>query len=197
MTEILKDQTKLGYAEYHKDGLVDILLGLSAMLSGVIIFTDLVFMIGILPATLIPTWMAARKVTLKRLGVEELPVGQHKRSRLMILVGLFIGVLSFTALVGLYVALTFENLPAEVISWIGSNIIYVLGALIVGLLVISGMLSGIKRLYGYAALLVLSFLVGRLVGVGLPIILIVYGLIVSALGLWTFVRFTREYPKRS
>lgn len=195
MTDILGTPKEVRYSDYHVDGLLDIFIGLGALLSGLLLFTDMFYLIGIIPATLLPAWQAARKVTLKRQGIDEIPGAQQDKTRLMILFGLFLGVLAFLAVLGLFMALTIESLPSELVTWIGEYSIFVLGALIAGLLAISGWLTGIHRMFGYAALLILFLVSGEILGLRPPITITVFGLVITAWGIRLFVLFTREYPK--
>ena len=196
MVKTLSDQNERQYADYHHDGLLDLFIGLGAFFSGIWMYTDLIFMIGVIPASLLPVWMAARKSALRRLGVDEIPPAHQNRSRLTLYLGLIFGVLAFLAALGAYVVFSIETLPFEVTEWIGDNFIILLGVLIASMLVIGGLLTGIRRLIGYAGLLSLFLIGGEVLDFGLPTILTALGLVITTIGFWIFVRFSRRYPTR-
>jgi hypothetical protein len=64
------------------------------------------------------------------------------------------------------------------------------------MLVIGGLLTGISRLIGYAGLLSLFLVSGEVLGFGLPTILTALGVVITTIGSWIFVRFSRRYSAR-
>jgi hypothetical protein len=194
MTTIEQAHAEISYADTHQDGLLDIFIGLCVLLAGVYILTELVYMAGIIPALFLPIWGPARKKTLQRLGLREMPNSQKSKTRLMLLFTLFLGLLTLSAGLGLYLVLSIDSLPPQWVGWIGEHFLFGLGVLGAAMLVFSGWMTGIRRLYVYAALLLSFLVVGAALGIEVPLALIALGVVILVCGLFIYWSFIRRYP---
>ncbi len=194
MTQMAQTHGEIHYADTHQDGLLDIFIGLYALLAGVFFLTELVYLAGAIPVIFLPLWQPARKNTLRRQGLEEIPKSQKQNTRLVILGALFLGLLTFSAALGLYLAISFDSLPSEWIGWIGEYFFFALGVLIAAMMALSGWMTGIRRLYGYAALILLFLVPGQVLGITLPLTMIALGVVILICGLVIYGNFIRRYP---
>ncbi len=179
---------------YHEDGLIDIFIGLVALTFGLEMLTDAVYMAGILPAILVPVWIAARKaITLPRMGDANPVSAQTIASRRLMLM-LFFG---FTAFAGVAVFFFFnaEGLPAQASALLDEYFMVgfgIGGAVVLGVV---GSVLNAPRLYGYAALSVVLFTVGYQLQTPLPWATVLLGALILISGLLVLVRFIQNHPR--
>ena len=184
------------YSDTHQDGLLDIFIGLCALLAGLFMMTDMIYLVGIVPAIFLPGWQSVRRKSLQRQGVSEIPGSQQFKTRMFFLVVLLLGFLSFTATLGMGVVVYFDQIPVEWFAWIEEYSLIVLGTVFAGLMAFSAWMTGIRRLYAYALLMLLAFLFAYQMGIGLPWLIVGFGLVILTCGGVLLVRFFNNYPSR-
>jgi hypothetical protein len=194
MAKMANTHGEINFADTHKDGLLDIFIGLCILLVGLFLLTELVYLAGVIPAIFLPLWQPVRKKTLMRLGLEDIPDSQKSKKRLMLLFSLFLGVLTFSAVLGLYLAVSFDALPPRWVGWIGENFIFALFVLGAAMMAFSAWLTGVRRLFFYSALLLLFVIAAEALGVSLALALIALGVVILMCGLWLYGSFLRRYP---
>jgi len=196
----LKEIERKAYMSYHQDGLLDIFAGLYIVGFGLGIFMDVVWDFGmgviIFPggfiAIALSLWIAAkRKITMPRIGYVNFGV-RGGTSKLM---ALFIGLA--VAGLGLAFVFAFATLQSGSRQWL--DLIFQNGMLIVGfgslsLCVLFGYSMGLKRLYAYGLLAMITLVIGHFTGVFFAYILMALGTTVTIAGFALLIGFVRKYP---
>lgn len=194
----LKEIQRKAYMSYHQDGLLDIFSGLYILGFGLGIFMSTIWeytfgiiLPGILMATVIPIWIGAkRKITMPRIGFVNF--GFRGASKVT---AIFIGIMVVG--LGAMFAFTFATVQSGSRQWL--DLIFQNGMLIVGFgsLAVSllfGYSLGLKRLYVYGLLSVISLVIGHFAGISFAYILIALGTIVMVTGIALLIGFVRKYP---
>ena len=194
----LKEIERRAYISYHQDGLLDIFAGLYILGFGLGMFMDTIwdsFPIGlsmpaILVATVLPIWIVAkRRITMPRIGYVNF--GTRGANKLM---AIFIGL----AVAGLGATFAFQLLiQGENRLWL--DLIFENGMLIVGfgsLAVCSlfGYTMGLRRLYAYGLMALVSLVIGHFVGIFFAYILLALGTTVMVAGVALLIGFVKKYP---
>jgi hypothetical protein len=177
------------YASYHQDGLIDIILGLSIIGFGLMMALDSsVFSIM--------SWMAIifyvpfkNRITVPRIGYVK-----FSSSGVRIFFGIFIALLSFFLLAGIYIFVSSGNIPQELSAWIREYYLLVLAIIVAIAFSSAAFLTGITRLYAYGLLFLMIFASGNWLGIEPFIYVLFTGLLIEAAGIWLMVSFLRKYP---
>ena len=194
----LKEIERRAYMSYHQDGLLDIFAGLYVLGFGLGITMEIlwdfgfgVIMPGILIATVLPIWIAAkRKITLPRIGFVSFGVrGANK------LMAIFLGVM--VAGLGAFFAFTFATFQGGSRQWL--DLIVQNGMIIVGLGTLAvctlfGYSMGLRRLYVYGLLAALVLFIGHFLGIFFAYILTALGITVMVVGFALLISFVKKYP---
>ena len=151
-------------------------------------------MAGVIPAIFLPIWQPTRKKTLARMGVDEIPDAKRNHFRLVVLGAFFVGVLSFTLFLGLYMSTRFGNLSPQLMAALRENYLLILAGFIALMFSISGFMMGIPRLHFYAAVTIGIFLVGSFLDMHPGYYFISLGIIILGFGAWQLHRFLRQFP---
>lgn len=194
----LREVERRAYMSYHQDGLLDIFAGLYVLGFGLGIFADIVWEFGfgmimpaILVATILPVWIAAkRRITMPRIGFVNFGTrGANK------LTAVFIG----TMVAGLFAffAFTFASSQSGLRQWL--DLIVQNGMLIVGfgslaVCILFGYSMGLKRLYAYGLIALITLVIGHFTGVFFAYILLALGTTVMVTGIVLLIGFVRKYP---
>jgi hypothetical protein len=180
------------YMEYHQDGVLDILIGLSAIGFGLNMLTDS-------SALSILSWMPIifyvplkNRITVPRFGFVRF---DSDRSRsVMVSTGILSGVLMLGLLMGIYVFTAGDKMPPSFEVFLQKNHMLVLGGLASLALVGAAAATGLKRLYAYAALTLMIIIAGIEFGIRTPYFVIAIGSIILLIGLWLLIRFLQNHP---
>lgn len=181
------------FMTYYEDGLFDLFFGLGLILYGIVIEV-LPSLVGITFVLLYPILLALKQaITKPRVRPEEVtPATVRSRNMAMF------AVLGLVFLLGLvFFELSFWDRPPWLIDWLRQNTPMTITALAALVFVIWGYKSGVTRLYAYAALFVITYLVSQWITLTLPIYLIVLGSGITLTGLWVTAQFVRSHPKRN
>jgi hypothetical protein len=195
----LKEIERRAYTSYHEDGLLDIFVDVYVLGFGLGVFLDTLWESGfgsimpaILVATILPIWIAAkRKITMPRIGFVKFgPSGGTTK-----LMAIFIGL----AVAGLGVSVVFTLALSQNGSHQWLDLIFQNGMLIVGfgslaVCILFGYSMGLKRLYAYGLLALISLAVGHFLGVFFAYILMALGTTVMVAGIVLLIGFVRKYP---
>jgi len=190
-----KQNDRKGYGAFFSDGLLDIFIGLGLVVAGALMFTEMVWMIGIYPAIILSVWQSSRKKTLARMDLqgERLHQAYQSRSRAVILGLLIAGMLTF--LLGVMVFIAFDKIPAGVFAWFREYFLIVLGLLIALIFSGSASMLGIGRFHLYAAFALAIITGGGLIGIAFPWLLIVFGGVITIIGVVVLIRFLGAHPE--
>jgi len=196
----LKEIERRAYMSYHQDGLMDIFAGMYILGFGLGIFMDVIWDFGmgviIIPGGLIavalPIWIAAkRKITMPRIGFVKFgPAGGASK-----LMAIFIGLA--VAGLGFFFVFTLATFQSGSRQWL--DLIFQNGMLIVGfgslaVCILFGYSMGLRRLYAYGLLAMITLVIGHLLGIFFAYILSVLGITVIATGVALLIGFVKKYP---
>ena len=194
----LKEIERRAYMSYHQDGLLDIFAGLFVLGYGLGIYMDIVWEFGfgtiipaILIATVLPIWIAAkRKITMPRIGFVNFGIQGASK-----ITALFIGLMVVG--LGFFFVFTLAASQSGLRQWL--DLIFRNGMLIVGFgslagCILFGYSMGLKRLYAYGLLALISLVTGHFVGIFFAYILLALGTTVMLTGVVMLVSFVKKYP---
>jgi hypothetical protein len=195
----LKEIERRAYMSYHEDGLLDIFVGVYVLGFGLGIFMDAIWEFGfgaimpaILIATILPIWIVAkRKITMPRIGFVKFgPSGGTTK-----LMAIFIGL----AVVGLGVSVVFtlalsQSGSRQLLDLIFQNGMFIVGFGSLAVCILFGYSMGLKRLYAYGLLAMISLVVGHFAGIPFAYILLALGTTVMVAGIVLLIGFVRKYP---
>ena len=164
------------YLSFHRDGLIDILMGWNLFAIGLFLQTHSVLFsyIGLLPLLLFKP--LKDKITYPRLGYAKF---RTKRTLSMRTVGGLGGLLVAGVIVTGFILKTTEGTIAIVIFGIAFMMFFV---------------SGFNRIFGYALFIPLFIAGGLGLGFLSPGVLMAVGVTVLLMGVWMLVSFLRNYP---
>ncbi len=195
----LKQIEKRAYMSYHQDGLMDIFAGLYILGFGLGIFMDLVLDFGmgiiIIPGGLIavafPIWIAVkRKITMPRIGFVNF--GIRGGNKLMaVFIGLAVAGLGFFLV---FTLATFESGSRQWLDLIFDNGMLIVGFGSLAVCILFGYSMGLKRLYAYGLLSMITLVIGHFVGLFFAYIIMALGTTVMAAGFVLLINFVRKYP---
>jgi hypothetical protein len=191
----LKEIERRAFLSYHKDGILDIYLGMGiAMTSSIFFFESypVPTMGGII--ALLPILYASSKkqYTLPRLGYVKFSETGKGRARSSLTLAITLGVVS--AIAGLF---TFYSVLSDGASWIWlfiDNWKITLALLTLVVFSLFGYVSDLKRMYYYAIVSFLVFLSGLFFPLAGHWLILMVGGIIFLNGLIHLYRFTQEYP---
>ena len=187
-----KEIERKAYFNYHKDGILDIYLGISIAAFTVSLISptySLVWMIALLP---IFYRDSKRRYTFPRLGYVKFSEGTSKRSN-----SLAMALTSLSVVVGLFVFfIGFPDNYNWMVPLIENWKLAAAGVLFITMSLF-GYVSKINRLYYYAVLSAVILGAGAVIPVQGFIILPVLGGLITLSGVYHLYRFTQEYPLES
>ena len=195
----LKEIERKAYMSYHQDGLLDIFAGMYVIGFGLGIFMDVIWDFGmgviIFPggfiAVALSLWIAAkRKITMPRIGFVKF--GPAGTTRLM---AIFIG-LAVVGL-GLSMVFTFATLQSgsrQLLDLIFQNGMIIVGFGTLAVCIIFGYSMGLRRLYAYGLLAMITLAIGHFMGIFFAYILMGLGTTVTVVGFALLISFVKKYP---
>ena len=187
-----KELANRAYMAYHQDGIIDMMLGAGIAGFGLNMLTES-------SALIVLSWMPfllympmKNHITAPRFGYVRFTGEQEERRRntRMILLGL----LTFTAFLGLFVFMAYGRVAPEMRELIGENVMLLLGGLAALMLAVVAAATGLKRFYIYAALTLLFNIAGTFLPIHEGVTTMLLGLTILISGIWLLVRFMRAYP---
>ena len=194
----LKEIERRAYMSYHQDGLLDIFAGVYILGFGLGIFMETVWgfsfgaiMPGILIVTVLPIWIAAkRKITMPRIGFVNFGIRGASK-----ITAIFIGIMVLG--LGAFFVFTLATFQSGSRQWI--DVIFQNGMLIVGfgslaVCILFGYSMGLRRLYAYGLLALITLVIGHFMGIFFAYILMALGTTVMATGIALLISFVKKYP---
>jgi hypothetical protein len=182
---------------YHGDGLLDIFIGLAILLAGAAGVLDRTSFGAIWIVLWLPMMKAAKKsITVPRMRTIDFMPAPGARRRVKR--GIVIAVLSLAVMMTLGLVLFTKNgaLPLRLTTWAKEYARVIWPAFLVGIGALIAFATGVRRLYGYTLLAVITIAVSYWLNLGFPlhIFLTVLGAIILLSGMVILVRFLRKYP---
>ena len=194
----LKEIERRAYTSYHQDGLLDIFVGVYILGFGLGVYMTImwefgfgVIIPGILIATVLPIWIAAkRKITMPRIGFVNFGIRGATK-----ITAFFIGLM----VVGLGAFSVFILATVQGGSRMWLDLIFQNGMLIVGfgslaVCLLFGYSMGLKRLYAYGLLALTVLVIGHFMGIFFAYILMALGITVMVAGVALLIGFVKKYP---
>jgi hypothetical protein len=188
----LKEIERRAFLSYHKDGIIDIYLGMGIALASSIFLDFFPGLMGIIP--ILPIMYAASKkqYTIPRLGYVKFSSTTKGRARNSLTLAMILGTVS--AVAGLFAFYTSLSSGYHWIEPIIEN--WKISAAVLLLVVFSlfGYVSELRRMYYYALVSFLVFSAGIFIPVPGYWFIIIVGGIICLNGVIHLYWFTQEYP---
>ncbi len=184
------------YLSYHQDGLLDLLIGLGGLLSGIYLLADLEIPLGAVWVVLwLPIWLTAKKsITARR--CRDLQISDERNAGL--LKAALVSVSTLVLLVAAVLVLVWGRnaglISEGFIAALGQNAMWALGLLAAVVFSVAAWLSGLNRLYAYGLLTTVVLVGGYLLGARLALAMTVVAAVVAAWGAVLLIRFVRTHP---
>lgn len=189
----LKEIERKVYTSYHEDGLIDISIALIILPFGIMMmFLEMAWMGGIFAVVGISLYAAAKKaLTVPRIGFVKFAPYRAKALQTIALV-----VLSLLALLGAVALMQFEDggTPLWLLFAIENHML-VIGLSVAASLCVAGYAFRVRRMYAYALLALVMFVIGHFLYYALHYYLILLGTLILLFGLALLIRFIRRYPR--
>jgi hypothetical protein len=191
----LKEIERRAYLTYHKDGILDIYLGIGLMLIASVFFyeyfTGMTGTIAILPVL----YAASKKqYTIPRLGYVKFSQSTKGRARNSFTLALLLG--SMSAILGLF---AFYSVISSGYNWIEpliANWKITIASILLVVFSLFGYVSDLRRMYYYGLLSAIVFISGVFLPIPGYMLILTVGGIISINGIAHLYRFTQEYPKQ-
>lgn len=192
----LMELERKAYIQYHEDGLADLGIGLFLVMWGLSFGTTMGGIVAVVPATAMPFWIVAKKlITIPRLGMVKF--SPERKAKEKGNVSMLVVLLTLTALGGGVVFMGVSGaggIPPGVVAAFRANALLSLGATLAVVVAAVGYVTELKRMYGYAGLILASFLVEKVADVHPRVFFLIPGILILANGLLVLMRFLRENP---
>jgi hypothetical protein len=132
------------------------------------------------------------QITAPRFGYVRFTGEQEERTRNTRL--LLFGLLGLMAALGVFLLLYFARVSPEAREFLSQYVLLLMAGLAALIMVVAGAVTGLKRLYLYAALTLLFNAAGTFLPIHEGWTVVLLGLSIAACGIWLLVRFLRAYP---
>jgi hypothetical protein len=194
----LKKNDQEAYLYFHKDGLIDIAIGLGVLVFGLGILVDLAWLAAILPINIVILWKPIKKAfTARRLSEDELELLNPTAIRkTFALISGLLWLLLGTGL-ALFLALSFGNVSNVVRDWMRAYFEPGFGVFFAVTMSTAGVILSVQRFHLYSLLTVLIFLGVFFLKGGLPIALVLTGSAIILAGLIISWQFAKSHPVRT
>jgi hypothetical protein len=189
----LKEIERRAYLTYHKDGILDIYLGMGIMtIASVFLFEFFTSITGVI--VLLPILYAASKkqYTIPRLGYVKFSSSTQGRARNSFTLALLLG--SMSAVAGLF---AFYSVTSGGYNWIIpliANWKIVIAAILLVVFSLFGYVSDLRRMYFYGLLSSVVFVSGIFLPIPGYVLILAVGGIISINGMVQLYKFIQEYP---
>jgi hypothetical protein len=170
---------KKAFLTFHQDGIIDILMGWNLIGIGLFLYTHTILISYLGLAALALYYPLKAKITLPRLGHAEF---RTKPTPAMWVISAIGGIL-------ILVAVIYGFVMDGSLAPLGPIALIVIGGALV--LVLK---SGFNRIFAYALLVPLFFVVGLGTGFLTPLITIAVGVALMVIGIWMLVNFIGSNP---
>jgi hypothetical protein len=195
MTIKLKELERKAYTSYYSDGLLEIFTGVTIILIGVAFALDAAHYFAIVPVLSFISWAGAKRaLTVPRMG--HVKFGPERQARMAREKSFFLIYFTITFVLGIVVFFIFSRASQSPvrdffrIAPLGP--IGILGAIALAFL---GYWKEIRRLYFYAALVIIAVFGGPALDLFPIYYLGAPGLLILVIGIVMLARFIQRYPK--
>ena len=190
-----KQEIDSRYILYHKDGLLDIFIGLGIFFAGLFLWSEMVWMVAIFIPIFMPAFQSARKRFLQpRIGTLDYdPKLQAQGQKILLYTVLMLGVL---ALAGVGIFFAFGILSGRVNDLIRGSILIILGALFASVWVFAAVMLKLPRFFIYALITFFPLAAAQYTSLPFWAALSLTGGLITLIGFGVFIRFLQENPRR-
>lgn len=187
-----KDLQQKTYLAYHKDGLIDTLVGLGILGFGLNMATDSSAFIVLSWIPFILYAPLKKMITVPRLGYVKFD--SERTTSVKMTKMMFVGVATLALFLGLFVFARGDSMAADMSALFKKYHMLLLGSFVAIAFVVGAALSGIKRFYVQAGLALLVLIGGIELGIEEPVYVLIWGGLTFLIGAWLLVRFLQQYP---
>jgi len=187
----LKEIERKAYTSYHQDGLIDVFAGFLILSFGLWLILDMAWMSWILWFVAVSAYAAAKRVfTIPRIGFVKFAPHRAKALLTIALMGF-----SLSALLGAvaFMQVAGGSRPLWLV-FAAENHMLVIGVSVAASFCVVGYTFRIRRMYAYALLTLVMFVIGQFLYYPLHYYLILVGSLILLTGLTLLIRFVRRYP---
>ena len=189
----MKEIERRAYLTYHKDGILDIYLGMGIMAVATVFFFE-VFVTSTGIVAILPILYAGskRQFTIPRLGYVKFSQSTAGRARNSMTLALLLG--SMSAVAGLFAFYSVISTGYSFIEPLIANWKITLAVILLVVFSLFGYVSDLRRMYYYGLISSIVFISGIFLPVPGYMLILLVGGIISINGLALLYRFTQEYP---
>lgn len=187
-----KELRQKTYLAYHKDGLIDTLVGLGIMGFGLNMLTESSALIVLSWIPFILYAPLKKFITIPRLGYVKFD--SERTTSIRLIMALLVGLSTFSLFLGLFVFMRHDSMSADMSALLRKYHMLLLGTFVALAFVVGGALSGIKRFFGQALLGELILITGIELGVQPPVYTMIWGGVVFLIGAWLLMQFLHQHP---
>ena len=189
----LKEIERRAYLTYHKDGILDIYLGMGIMAVASVFFFEVFVTSGGIIA-LFPILYAASKkqYTIPRLGYVKFSQTTQGRARNSVTLALLLG--SMSAVAGFFAFYSVISTGQSFVEPLIENWRITMAVILLGVFSLFGYVSDLRRMYYYGLLSSIVFVSGLFLPIPGYMLVLAVGGIISINGITLLYRFTKEYP---
>lgn len=194
----LRNNEQQNYLYFHKDGLIDIAIGLGVLIFGLGILVDLAWLAAILPINIVILWKPVKKAfTAPRIGPDdqELLDNAGIRKTLALISGLLWLLLGSG--LALFLALSVGNVSTVTRDLMRAYFEPGFGVFLAIVMSTVGLILSVQRFYLYSLLTLLIFLGIYFLQSSLPIALVLTGSVIILAGLVISLQFASSHPIRT
>jgi hypothetical protein len=180
------------YFSYHRDGILDLVVGLTMLGFGINMNTESSAFIVLSWIGLILYGPLKSTITIPRMGYVQFDDARTRRSQLLALLGIGIGTLIL--FVSFSLIMRGDNVSAEFDTWFREYYLLILGGIPAVALAITAVQTGVYRLLGHSLLILVVIFAGIRLNISESFYVMGLGGVISLIGLWLLIRFMRQYP---
>jgi hypothetical protein len=188
----LKEIERKAYTSYHQDGVIDITIAFTIFIVSIMMFSDMPWLGGITGILAISFYAGAKRaLTVPRIGYVKFP---QQRAQKITALTVALGVLAFVAGIVAFMQTTSQGTPAW-LQLLIENYMLTIGTIVAALFLLGGYAFKTNRIYAYALLTFVMFVVGNFIYFPLYYYLTALGTLILLIGLTMMIRFVNKYPK--
>ncbi len=178
---------KKTFVTSHEDGIVDIVVGFTLILTGILMLSDLIAMGGMIWLFALFIKPLKKKITYPRIGYVKFSRPQVTRITKMLSYFMVFGTVVF-------LMFTISLMGQSMRTFLREYMLIIVGVSFALMAFLGGMLSRIKRWNYYAILILLVFILELKMNLGFPYALMILGAAMFSTGMTLLIKFIRKYP---
>lgn len=183
------------FTAYFHDGMWDIYGGLLLLGFGLGMLTGQMYLLIIGVCLAMIPLLLRKRIIIPRLGLVRFSSERQLRTKRQKLIAIIAGGLFL--LLGIVFAMLFSSnlMPGWLVVWMADYFLAVFGGMLAVIVAVAAYLVGVKRFYGYAGLVLISFILAGILRTydleGIPVITVAAIVLLS--GISVLIHFLRKY----